>query len=276
MVSGKKLLRATTVVLSAMIAVTGCTKVTQKDYGLKVSLMGDDKGGIEIIKPGRYILWPNTDYVLYPRSIKTVVWTRSETEGSKSNEEISFNSSDGLPFTADFGASIQVDGAKVKSLYRTYRKDLDEIANIYVRNVVRDTIQEEAAKLDAASILGAGKTTLMITVNKTVISDMKTKGILIDKVFLIGKMRPPKKVEDSIQNKLSAIQDAEAINTRATAAKEAAITKAQGEAQALKLVSNELNKNPQLVLFKIVEKWDGVAPKFLGGDLPLPTLDAEK
>lgn len=276
MVIGKKFLRAAVVALFAMVAVTGCTKVTQKDYGLKVSLMGDGKGGIEVVKPGRYINWPNTDYVLYPRSIYTTMWTRDAIEGSVGNDEISFNSSDGLSFTADFGASIQVDGDRVAELYQTYRKDLEEIGDIYVRNAIRDTLQEEAAKLDASSILGAGKTTLMNEVNKQVIADMKEKGILVDKVFLIGKMRPPQKVEEAIQNKLAADQDAIAIGTRATAAKEAAITKAQGEAQALKLVSDELNKNPQLVLFKIVEKWDGVAPKFLGGDLPMPTVDVTK
>lgn len=69
----------------------------------------------------------------------------------------------------------------------------------------------------------------------------------------------------SEQVKLAA--DAEAYRTKAEAVSRAEAINAEGEA---------LRKNPGLVQLRIAEKWDGVLPRFSGGQLPFLMMDPTK
>ena len=93
----------------------------------------------------------------------------------------------------------------------------------------------------------------------------------------------------SIEAKVKAEQDAikaendlkrikiekEQTITQAEAANQARKLEAEADAYALKLVREELEKSQELIDYRAVEKWDGVLPKFSGGNAtPFINIDS--
>jgi len=67
-------------------------------------------------------------------------------------------------------------------------------------------------------------------------------------------------------------KQAEVTVTQAGAAKQSSILKAEGEAEALRLVGAQLRANPLLIEYTKAQGWNGVLPKFMGMS-PVPFLD---
>jgi regulator of protease activity HflC (stomatin/prohibitin superfamily) len=44
--------------------------------------------------------------------------------------------------------------------------------------------------------------------------------------------------------------------------------KAEAEAEAIRIKANALEKNPRLVEYEAVQKWDGKLPEYTGGAIP--------
>src|SRR4029079_80526 len=55
----------------------------------------------------------------YPVFMQTLVLTRGNTEGSRSNDEINVNSVEGQPISLDVSMSFELDPARVPALYQT-------------------------------------------------------------------------------------------------------------------------------------------------------------
>lgn len=260
------------------VALTGCTKVTQNDIGLRVHLLGDSKGSVELLKPGRYYESPNTDIVTFPTAMQNVVWTRSKTEGSPTDQSITMQTSDGLVVGADIGLSFQVDPSKAVTLYRTYRHGIGEIQDIYLRNMVRDAFNEVASTMTVEQMYGKDKPLLMAQVTAMVRKEVGPVGIKVDKISIIGHMRFPDSVNAAIEAKVKAIQKAETrkneeaeakaayniAQTNAQSKRDAKITEAAGDAQAINIKAKALRSNPEIIQLMAVEKWDGKTPLFMG------------
>lgn len=279
-----KLTKLAVAAILATGALTGCTKITQQDIGLKVSLMGDDKGGIEVVSPGRYIEWPNTDYVRFPTATINVVWTANHNEGSPTNQSISMQTINGLVVNADIGLSFHVNPNKVVDLYRKYRKGINEISDIYLRNIVRDAFNDVVSQMPVEEVYGEGKVEMMQKVTAMVRKEVAPYGIVVDKISILGHLRLPESVVQSIQAKVQAVQKAEMRkNELAEAAarkniakmdaesyKQAQIIKAEGDAQAMQKKAAVLRANPELLQLQAIEKWNGVAPEYMSNGSLVP------
>ncbi|TON47649.1 transposase, partial [Vibrio parahaemolyticus] len=66
---------------------TGCSKITAGHVGIKVNLLGGDKGvQAEEVGVGRYWVGVNEELYSFPTFSQNYVWTASETEGSENDE----------------------------------------------------------------------------------------------------------------------------------------------------------------------------------------------
>ena len=75
-----------------------------------------------------------------------------------------------------------------------------------------------------------------------------------------------------IDDKNASIQNALKIENEKRAAiaeAEKLVTKAKGEAEANKIVANSIT--PTLMQWKMIEKWNGIAPQVMGGNV-MPTF----
>jgi regulator of protease activity HflC (stomatin/prohibitin superfamily) len=63
--------------------------------------------------------------------------------------------------------------------------------------------------------------------------------------------------------------EAEQVKVKAIGEKNASIARAEGEAQAMKLVSEQLRVSPQYIDWMQVNRWDGKLPTVTGGAVPM-------
>jgi len=266
-------------------SVAACSTVPAGHVGVKVFLLGGDKGvDSEELGVGRYWIGPNEQLYIFPTYMQNYVWTKDPTEGSPNDESISFQTADGMTANADVGISYSIDPAKVTTIFQTYRRGVDEITDTFLRNMVRDALVKEASNKPIEYVYGAGKADLMASVQKDVADQVGPLGIKIDKIYWIGEIRLPSVVLDSINNKNAATQMAQQRQNEVAQAKaeadkkiedargtaESILRVADAQAKANKLLAQSLT--PEFVQYQAITKWDGILPKFTGS-AAVPFID---
>lgn len=277
-----------TIILSLVAVACGaCTKVPAGNVGIMVDLYGSSKGvQAQELGPGRYWVGFNQDLFIFPTFTQTYTW-HSEKDGK--DESITFQSVEGLPINTDVGITYHVTPEKVPLLFQKYRRGIDEITETYIHNMVRDSFVELGSRQAIETIYGTGKADLVTAVQDRVQKQVADIGLVIEKVYLVGTLRLPTAVGNSINAKIAATQMAqqrenEVAQSKAEAQKE--IAKAQGtaqsllinaeaEAKALALRGAALRDNPGLVSLNAIEKWDGHLPNVNGGSIPFVSIPGQ-
>jgi regulator of protease activity HflC (stomatin/prohibitin superfamily) len=272
--------------LSVML-LAACSKVPAGNVGVKFQMYGDDKGSLQELPPGRY--WVGWGYEMYtfPTFTQTYTFTRSPAEGRPVDESISFQTAQGLTVNADVGITYHIDPAKVTLIFQKYRKGIDEITDVYLRNMIRDALVKEASNLDIESVYGKGKASLIEAVQRDVSEEVGAVGIDVEKIYWIGELRLPENVVQSINAKIQATQmaeqrqnevaqaqaEAQKVEAEAQGRAQAQLTIAEAEAKAISLKGEALRQNPNVVQMSAIEKWDGHLPTYTGGGaLPFVNL----
>lgn len=253
----------------------GCTRVDPGYAGIKIDYYGSNKG-VQDIPIVTGVVWYNpisTSILQYPTFVQTAIWTKSPEEGSPKNEEVSFNSKEGLTITGDISLSYQVDPTSVPAFYVKFRSDdLNLFTHGYLHNIARDAFNEVAARYTVEEIYGQKKEELLTEVRNRVNSQVKDVGVSIQQFGFIGAPRLPETVVDSLNGKIKATQDAmrvqnQLVQTQAEAQK--VVAKAQGEAEANRILTSSIT--PTLLEWKrlentsrAIEKWDGRRPMVEG------------
>ena len=277
------------VALAVVAALAGCTKVPAGNVGVKVYLLGGSKGvDTEELGPGRYWIGINEELYLFPTFTQNYTWTQDwmdengdgkKQEGELADESIDFQTIEGLSVSADVGISYHVDPTKVSVLFQKYRKGIDEITDIYLRNMVRDALVSAASTRKIESVYGSGKAELLKDVEARVKEQVLPYGIVLEKLYWAGDFRLPQSVVQSVNAKIEATQRAQQRENEVAEAKAAAdkqiaqargeaesrIINAKAEAEALRIRGEALSSNPRLVELNAIEKWDGKLPYINGG-----------
>jgi len=264
------------VVIALAILIAGCTNVPPGYVGIRVNYWGSQKGvedfpgttGIQLYNP------LSTSIFEFPTFVRTAIWTRSLHEGRKVNEEISYNSAEGLAFTADISLSYRLLPEKVPHFYVTFRSDhIDDFTHGFLRNVARDAFNEVASQYNADELYGTKKEKVLVEAKERINAKVGPIGVVIEQFGYIGAPRPPDNVVDAINGKIKATQDAIRTENEVRAAKAEAqksIAKANGEAQANQILTASLS--PMLIQWRqlnltqeAIQKWDGKRPMVEGG-----------
>lgn len=279
---GKRVIKNLIPVLLVAVLLGACSKVPAGNVGVIVNLYGAEKGVSEKeVGVGRYWLSWNEELYLFPTFTQNDTWRQEKDK----DESITFQTGkDGMVVNADFGITFRVDPGKVTTLFQTYRRGIGEISDIYLRNLVRDAVNEKAADYSADDAYGRKKNELVDSVEASVRAFVADKGIIVEKVYLIGEMRLPKQVRDAIDEKNKALQttlqrEQEIIKAKAEA--EIKIAEARGRAESILLEARaqaEANKlvaasiTPELVRYRALDKWNGELPRLNGGGA-VPFID---
>ena len=267
-------------VVAFAFLMTGCSDVPSGYVGIKVNLLGSEKGvDIQELGTGRYWIGVNEKLYTFPVFSQNQVWTKDQNEGSPNDDSVTFNTEEGLSVNTDIGISYSIDPKRVSLIFQKYRKGIDEITSIYMRSMVRDALVAEASVRSMESIYGRGKSDFIDSVQRRVIAQTEPLGIIVEKIYLIGELRLPPSIISSINAKIEATQKtaqrenevaqskAEADKLEQTARGEAnsKLLLAEAEAKAIKIKGDALSANPKLVELSAVEKWNGVLPQYMMG-----------
>jgi len=265
---------------------SACTNVPPGHVGIKVNNWGSAKGVEDFpLVTGVVIYNPITSSIFdWPTSVQTAIWTRSPTEGSKNNEEISYNSAEGLAFTADISLSYRLLPERVPHFYVQFRSDnMQSFTHGFLRNVARDAFNEVAAHYPSDELYGIKKEEVLVKARERINAATKDIGVIIEQFGYVGAPRPPQNVVEAINMKIKATQDAIRTENEVRSAKaeaQKAVAKAQGEAQSIVARSEgeakanlvlQQSLTPQLLEWRrltlteqAIAKWDGKRPQVEG------------
>ena len=170
----KRVVFAGLIALSA-IGLTGCERATVPAgyVGVKVDLYGDEKGvQQQEVGVGKYWLTWNEEIYQFP------------TFNQLNNYEQPFNfqTKDSMTVTAKIGVEYYVDRSKVTKIFQTYRKGVQEITDVNIRQNISDALIKEAGTMDIGTLAGDGKSQLLDRVTKTLKQKLDPVGIVIVKL----------------------------------------------------------------------------------------------
>ena len=293
MSNGMKIIGICSVLLLIVLSVIPFFEKVEAGYvGVKVYLLGTNKGvESEVLTPGYYWIGINEELYHFPTFQQTELWADTSDE----RNSFAFQTQEGMVSNVDVSVSYTVNKDKVHVLFQTYRKGLDEITQQYLRNFIRDSLNQVASRMTVEEAYGERKQELQDGVLKIVREKMNPLGINIDFIAFVGGIRPPESVVRAIDAKVAAkqlaqqreneIQEAEAqakkqealalgaSNARIQEAKgraEAIRIEAEAQAEANKMLSSSLSEN--LIRYEQTKRWNGTLPQVSGSSTPFIDL----
>ena len=221
-----------------------------------------------------------TQIVEYPTFMQTLVLTRGLTEGSANNDEINVNSQEGQPLSVDVSMSFELDAARVPQLYQTFRTDIATIQHGYVKQTIRQALQEVIGGEQIADIIGPKKAEAVGRAQALISQRLAPYGIEV-KQFTLNELRAPETVMSAINTKnvmqqqaLTAQNElqkntfqAQGDSIKAAGRAKAILAEAQAQAQANELLAKSISGS--LVQYEMAKKWNGVMPQVSGAAMPM-------
>jgi regulator of protease activity HflC (stomatin/prohibitin superfamily) len=218
----------------------------------------------------------------YPVFLKTVVLTRAAGE-SASNDEINVNSVEGQPLSLDVSLSFELDPAQTPKLYSTFRTDIEQITHGFVKQAIRQSLQEVVGTEPIADIIGPKKAEATNRARALISQRLQPYGFQV-KQFTINELRAPAAVMEAINQKnvmqqqaLTAQNElqkntfqAQGDSIKAAGRAKAIMAEAEAQARANQLLSASIT--PTLVQYELTKKWNGQMPQVTGGATPLLQL----
>jgi regulator of protease activity HflC (stomatin/prohibitin superfamily) len=273
------------VIVVLVLLPTAMTYINPGHVGIVIHRVG---GGVDPrpLNPGIHARNPLTTGVEeYPTFMQTLVLTRSSADGS-GNDEINVNSVEGQPLSLDVSMSFELDPTKVPALYSTFRTDIATIQHTYVKQAIRQSLQEVVGNEEIAAIIGPKKAEVTGRVTKLLEERLSGYGILV-KQFTINELRAPPSVIEAInqknvmqqqaltaQNELQKNQfQAQGDSIKAAGRAKAILAEAEAQAKANRLLSESIT--PTLVQYEMSKRWNGQMPQVSGSAMPMIQLPAK-
>jgi prohibitin 2 len=243
-------------------------------------------GGVDPqpLSPGIHMRVPfATGIEEYPVFLKTVVLARTSNEGGGGNDEINVNSVEGQPLSLDVSLSFELDPARTPKLYSTFRTDIEQITHGFVKQAIRQSLQEVVGTEPIADIIGPKKAEATTRTRVLIAQRLQPYGFEV-KQFTINELRAPPAVMEAINQKnvmqqqaLTAQNElqkntfqAQGDSIKAAGRAKAITAEAEAQARANQLLSQSIT--PTLVQYELSKKWNGQMPQVTGGATPLLQL----
>jgi regulator of protease activity HflC (stomatin/prohibitin superfamily) len=219
----------------------------------------------------------------YPTYMQTLVLTRGAVDGASGNDEINVNSVEGQPLSLDVAMSFELDASKVPELYQTFRTDVRTIQHGYVKQAIRQALQEVVGSEEIAAILGPKKAEAVARTQRLLEQRLAPYGLLV-KQFTLNELRAPQAVIEAIntknvmqqtaltaQNELQKNEfQARGDSIKAAGRAKAILAEAEAQAKANELLARSIT--PTLVQYEMMKRWNGQMPQVSGGAMPMIQL----
>lgn len=271
-----------------LISMVGCgvTNVDPGNVGVEVNRCSGGGVSNEVLSIGYHFTGPCTDIYEYPVSMQTVSWN--------GEEALHVNSSEGMTFDCSVSVNYEINPKSAPALYSKFRKDLGDIEQGYMKNLVKELLRREFQQYPADKLAAEKQSDIRGAVEKDLRENLEKDGINI-KNFIISNARAPQAIIDAITQRVSATQYAQKVeneirSTEADSKKkvalakgeaEAAVTKAEAEFRVKKLKADaeeyyitHVTKSltPAFVDYTKATKWDGKLPSVTAGNTPIIDL----
>ncbi|MBP2030467.1 regulator of protease activity HflC (stomatin/prohibitin superfamily) [Methanohalophilus levihalophilus] len=236
------------------------------EVGVKFSQFGgvqeDELGeGLHIVPPWVTVTKYSVRSEVYTMSART---TEGEIVG---DDQITALTSEGLTLGMDITVRYRLMADEASSIHQ-------RLGTNYAEKIIRPTIKSEirgvVSSRTALEVYGEQREMVATQMRDSMEAALKEDGIIIEEV-LLRNVKLPERVAEAIEQKLQADQDAQRMVfvkqkeqleaerkiIEANGVANSTIIRATGEAEALRILNQELSKNPDLISYKYVQMLEG-------------------
>lgn len=238
-------------------------RVDAGSVGIRVNLVGDNKGVDDITEVTGWVFYMPLLTAIYEFPIYTQV---------KDYEPFKVNAKDGSEFSVDPTFSYYVDRAAVPKIFQQYRRNLQELENGYIRNVIYDSYRIIANQYPSDSLI-SNRVQFENRVQDMLQTTLRQEGFIFQQ--LTSNLVAPQSLRDAIDAKNKTTQEAiqsENKLRKTEAEAKAKIIDAEAEKKVNDLKSSALT--PLIIQQMYIEKWDGKLPVY--GEVPKLFKDINK
>ena len=215
--------------------------------------------------------------------MQTLVLARAASEGSRDNDEINVNSVEGQPSRSTSRCRSSSIPTRRRSCTRRSARDIDAIQHGYVKQAIRQALQEVVGNEEIAAIIGPKKAEAVNRAQRLLAQRLAPYGIVV-KQFTINELRAPPAVIEAINQKnvmqqqaLTAQNElqkntfqAQGDSIKAAGRAKAITAEAEAQAKANQLLAQSIT--PTLVQYEMAKRWNGQMPQVTGSAMPLIQL----
>lgn len=234
----------------------------------EVGVVFNDFSGLRdtALRPGLHIVTPFVDHVYrYPTVQQSYTMSSIAGEGQVVGDDSLWSRTvDGQKVSIDATVFFEVDATKAPYVHSKWQ---DRYLDDFVRPAARGVTRTVISKYRVEEVYSLKRDELQAAIDEELGAMFSNEGLLL-KGFVIRNVNFTDEYASSIEQKQIAEQEAERMKfvvdreereadrkrAEAEGIKDAAIIQAQGEAEALRLISQALADNPGLLTYRYIEK----------------------
>ncbi len=220
----------------------------------------------EPLMPGLHIVIPYINEV-YRYSTLEQVYTMTKTQGEgeiHGDDSLWSPTSEGLQVGVDSSTRFKLDPRKVAAIHNNFRNTYVEVL---VRPGIRSIVRHHVSQHTVTEVYGPKRAEIQQNITEDLQKRFEGSGLLLLS-FDIRNVNFTTDYATSIEQKQIAQQDAERMQfvlqksrleadrkkIEAEGVKQAAIARAQGEAESLRLINEQISQNVNLLTYRYIEK----------------------
>lgn len=250
------------------------TPIKPGEVGVVVDLFGSNKGvEDEELRVGIHFLAPWKEVYKFPIFEQNHQWI--------GDEGFNFQTCEGLSVHANIGITYNLIPSKIHELFSKYRRGMDEITHLFIKNNIRDAMNRFSSKMKIEELYGEKKEEFFNKILSELNKELTPLGFNVSHIFIIGQFNVPEAVMIALNKKIEAIQRAqqrenELREAEAQSRKEIALAEGESKSKLIRAKadaeSNALltkSFSDELLRWQAINKWDGKMPTVISGkDMP--------
>jgi prohibitin 2 len=225
-------------------------------------------GAVEnrVLGEGIHFIIPFAEQVV-PLEVRTLKYVANAAAASNDLQEVQT--------TIALNYHISPDKANI-----IYQQLGDDYADRIIAPTIQESVKASVAKFNAEDLI-TKRATAKAVIAETIANTLGARNIIVETVFITDFSFSPefaKQIESKVvayqkylteQNNLLAvtvIANQTVVQAQATARSN--VAKANGESQAIKIISAQLKESPQYLQWLSINRWNGQLPYALSGAVP--------
>jgi regulator of protease activity HflC (stomatin/prohibitin superfamily) len=226
-------------------------------------------GAVEnrVLGEGIHFIIPFAEQVV-PLSVRTEKFTANSTAASNDLQEVQ----------TTIALNYHLSPSQVNTIYQQLGPDY---ADRIIAPTIQESVKASVAKFNAEELI-TKRATAKAVIAESIAKTLSARNIVVETVFITDFSFSPAfahQIESKVvayqkylteQNNLLAVRViANQTVVQAQAAARSNVAKANGESQAIKIISSQLKQSPEYLQWLAINKWNGQMPyAFGGGALP--------
>jgi regulator of protease activity HflC (stomatin/prohibitin superfamily) len=175
----------------------------------------------------------------------------------------------------EYTVNYSIKGSEAGNLYKTVG---DNYAAMLIPQVIQGGLKDATGRVQAVDIISHREEIRKHVMDALVVT-LAERGIVVEG-FQITNIDFSHEFDGAVEAKVIAIQQADQAKNQTVRVEEEAkqrVIAATADATAMKIKSEALSQNQNLIQYEAVQKWNGVLPTMtMGGAVPFINLDGMK